>query len=357
MIDPNAPAMATRPDDMPASSAKAVQALALKHLYIAWVRFQRRPESMRSFIGYDLLYFPPPYAAKWAKPFGYIRQAASTIAAIRRHKPDVLWFQSPPTFFAHLLVAYRALGGRRLKVVADCHNMGLDPDVPGNFWMKIPGTIPALNSFDVVIAHNAAVGAKAARLGVRSDRLLVLETRPAPLPIDETAGDPVPQVVLVPCSYHDDEPIEMLMEVAARVPDATFKLTGNLARAQSKNYPARAPANVQFTGYLSAEEYTHLLTNCSLVIGLTTGEGIQLSGANEAVGAGRPMVLSDTQLLRSLFGDAALFAANETVPMAAAVQDALSRQSELRQASRTLKDKRERRWRLQAEACLERLVP
>ncbi|MBB3951190.1 glycosyltransferase [Aureimonas jatrophae] len=339
------------------SNDRAEDAKKLRHLYVAWVRFQRRPESMRNFVGYDLAYFPPPYTAKWAKPFGYLHQAISTIAAIRRHRPDVLWFQSPPTFIAHLLVAYRAVFDRRLKLVADCHNMALDPAVPGNSWTKLPGALTILNRIDVALAHNHAVREKALGLGVSPEKLLVLETRPAPLPLrDESQESSDRDVILVPCSYHDDEPIEMLLETARNVPEATFMLTGNLARAQSKRYPDRAPENVRFTGYLTAEAYTELLTTCSLVIGLTTGEGIQLSGANEAVGAGRPMVLSDTKLLRALFGDAALFAQNETAAMTAAVRQALGSKQELRAASRRLKATREARWQGQANACLERLV-
>ena len=45
-----------------------------------------------------------------------------------------------------------------------------------------------------------------------------------------------------------------------------------------------------------------------MVLGLTDAEGIQLSVANEALGAHRALVLSDTRILRAMFGEAALFA-------------------------------------------------
>ncbi len=329
--------------------------LARKHIYVAWVRYQRRPEAMKSFVGYDLRFLPQPYQKNWQKPFGYMKQAFATWSRIWREKPDVVWFQQPPTFVAHVIVLARMLGLGRFQIVADCHNSALDTDIPGNFWPRIPGAKWALNRCDVVIAHNSAVKQKALQMGLDPDRLVVLETRPTPLSEATTNVSEGRPVILVPCSYRDDEPIGMLLEAAAKVPQADFMLTGNRDKAAKKGFVAKAPANVTFTGFLTPEDYTRLLTTCSVVLGLTVSEGIQLSAANEAVGANRAMVLSDTVILRDLFGQAALFATNEVGPMAAALAEALERQQELILASAALKSVREKRWQSQMRACLNML--
>ena len=54
-----------------------------------------------------------------------------------------------------------------------------------------------------------------------------------------------------------------------------------------------------------------------MVLGLTSMEGVQLSVANEALGAERALVLSDTRILRAMFGEAALFAPNTPEGLAA----------------------------------------
>jgi glycosyltransferase involved in cell wall biosynthesis len=61
--------------------------------------------------------------------------------------------------------------------------------------------------------------------------------------------------------------------------------------------------------------------------------------AFEAVGLGRPPVVSDLPGLRSRFGDAALFAPNEPRSMADALLQALGRQEELATRSKALQAK------------------
>jgi glycosyltransferase involved in cell wall biosynthesis len=326
---------------VPEDAAQTVR--ARRHLYIAWVRFQRRPLSMRDYVGYDLVHIPPA-TRRWAKPLGYAQQAWRTLAAIRRHRPDVLWFQSPPSLLVYLAALVR-LGSRgRIKVVADCHNGALDPRLHGGLWAKLPGVNRLMNGFDAVLAHNAEITEIAARRGIDRARLVTLETRPSPLTPVDTDPDPAAPVVLVPCSFQADEPIDALLDAAARLPDVQFRLTGNRARAEAAGFVARAPANVTFTGFLDGAVYTDLLLHADIVLGLTTVDGIQLSAANEAIGAGRPLVLSETTILRELFGDAAIFADNSGAGLAGAIDEARRHLPDLAARSRTLKQAREARW-------------
>ena len=137
--------------------------------------------------------------------------------------------------------------------------------------------------------------------------------------------------MLVPCSFKYDEPIPMLMETARAMPELRFLVTGSLKRAEARASPRNVPANVTFTGFHGlAEDYDALLANATVVLGLTTEEGVQLSVANEALGAGRALVLSDTRVLRAMFGEAALLSANtpaadlaDTLRTACARRDAI----------------------------------
>lgn len=337
------------------NAAKRSSVLERKHLYIAWVRFQRRPLSMGEFVGYELVHIPPA-TKRAAKPFGYLMQAVRTIAAVRRHRPDVLWFQSPPSVLVYLIAALRLVSRRKFRVVADCHNGALDPRLHNGLWTSLPGVNALMNRFDVVLAHNEEIHAIAAERGIDRDRLVTLETRPSPLPVIDTLARPDHPTVLVPCSFQADEPIAMLIDAARSLPEFRFKLTGNRARAEAAGYVATAPGNVEFTGFLDADAYTDLLIHADIVLGLTNLDGIQLSAANEAVGAGRPLVLSDTSVLRALFGEAALFASNDAAPLAAALAEARDRLPELAQASRRLKMGREARWQAQMQQVLARLA-
>lgn len=115
----------------------------------------------------------------------------------------------------------------------------------------------------------------------------------------------------------------MILAAARRVPSIDFKITGKLEKARSKGYLADVPANVTFTGFVSEDEFNHLLHSSAVVAGLTTYEGIQLSVASEAIGAGKALILSATQILRRMFGDCAVFFENSEDGFAQAVRLAI----------------------------------
>ncbi len=304
---------------------------------------------MRSEVGYELHFVSPPYEQRWLKPLSYLRQAVETWRILSKSRPDVVWYQSPPTFLAHLLWLFRVIGGHRYAIVADCHNAALRPP-----WAHVPFTSLLLNRFDLVLAHNAEVRTMAVDLGVTTDRLTVLETRPAQVAATmprraDADGRPL---VFVPTSFSADEPIDVLLQAAALLPQVRFALTGRLSRAKPQGYPDRAPDNVEFTDYIDVATFNRMLGAARVVVGLTTVEGIQLSAANEAIGAGKPLVLSDTHILRELFGAAAVFSRNDVKSLAAAIEDALARAPSLAQRSEALRRQRELRWRQQLQQAL-----
>jgi hypothetical protein len=181
---------------------------------------------------------------------------------------------------------------------------------------------------------------------------MVLEDRSAGL--SESAGvtakraEGTPPCVLVPCSFAKDEPIEQLLEAARRTPGVRYVVTGNPRKAHEEMV-AGAPPNVEFPGYISKRDFDALLHSCDLLIGLTTLEGVQLSAANEGVAAGKPMVLSHTQTLRSLFAGGSVFVDPlDAESIANGVEDALGRRAQLEAGMRDLRLRRDERWLEQA---------
>lgn len=327
----------------------AAGAAAKKPLFIVWTRFQRRVASMDQVLGFDVHYIPPPFGPKWLKPLGYVVQALRTAGVLAARRPDVVWVQSPPTFLPQLAVALRPLAGG-FRIVADCHHMAFEPP-----WSRIPGTIWALNRCDVVLVHNTDSRAAPEAAGVAPGRIRVLEDPPPSLDLPEPdATQPAPaQVqpyVLAPCSFQQDEPIPILLEAAQLLPEVCFLITGSRRRADALGFTRNAPGNVRFTDYLPLGAFEKLLVEASVVLGLTDTEGVQLSVANEALGAHRALVLSDTRIMRAMFGEAALFAKNTPEDLAARLDEALARRSELETRSAALKTRRQADWRAAAAA-------
>ncbi|QRF54335.1 hypothetical protein D4A92_22715 (plasmid) [Rhizobium rosettiformans] len=300
---------------------------------------------MQDYFGYELIYVPPTGSSIYTKPFSYISQWIKTLEHIKRSDPDVVWIQTPPTFLPHILLSYRFYSRRKFRIVFDCHNSTFyEP------WVRIPGLSWALRRGDAVLVHNSEIARTTRHIGLGDERLVLLETRPAQVNLLESANHSSREV-LVPCSFKSDEPVEAIIDAAKLSPDITYILTGNYRRySQAWRFEEGLPPNLKLTSYISTAEFNRLLSTCSVVLGLTTREGVQLSVANEAVGAGKPMVLSDTKILRDLFGEAALFCNNTGVSIAQALQEALSARSLLANRSVQLRSVREVRWTAQANA-------
>ena len=88
-------------------------------------------------------------------------QEERPIRVLFNERPDVVWLQLPPTFLMHLLLLFRVLVRRRMKVVADCHNAALRAP-----WSVIPLSRRLLNWANLVLVHNHDIVPAARDLGV-----------------------------------------------------------------------------------------------------------------------------------------------------------------------------------------------
>lgn len=342
-----------RPADAEAEApAPASLRPARKALFISWLHFSRRIASLDEHFGFDVRYLPSPVLSKWLKPFGYVKQTWGMARAIAATRPDEVWLHCPPTFLPHLALLMKPLGGG-YRIVADGHSGAWSKR-----WDWLPGRIWAFNHCDVVLAHNAEDRDAAIRDGVKPEKLVLLED-PPPLrlaPARASAAAPGAPYVLTPCSFNPDEPIEVLLAAARLAPELRFLVTGSRKRAEFNGFTRDVPANVTFTDYLPLDEFERLLVEANVVLGITSMEGIQLSVANEALGVDKALVLSDTRVLRSMFGAAALMAENTPEDLAAKLREALARQGELEARSAALKTRRLAEWRAPAETVARMLA-
>jgi glycosyltransferase involved in cell wall biosynthesis len=123
--------------------------------------------------------------------------------------------------------------------------------------------------------------------------------------------------------------------MAALLPAVEFRVTGDVGHLPAELADG-APPNVTFTGYLPYRQFLGEMLAADVVAVFSTDPHIMNRAAFEAVGLGRPLVLSDFEGLRSRFGGGAGFAANRPEAMAAAIRDALARRTELAAGSREL---------------------
>jgi glycosyltransferase involved in cell wall biosynthesis len=156
--------------------------------------------------------------------------------------------------------------------------------------------------------------------------------------------------VLVAGSLDGNEPIAVVLAAAGLLPEVEFRFTGDTRRLPAA-VTRRAPSNVVFTGWLDYEKFLGELLAAHVVGVFSTDPHIMNRAAFEAVGLGRPLVLSDLAGLRRRFGEAALLCPNRPAAVAAALGQALSGQEDLAARSAALRP----RLRAQHERAVARL--
>ena len=330
-----------------------VAAPARRRLFLSWSDFSRRIASLDEYYGFEMHYVPSPVVKKWQKPFGYLYQLVKSAKILLTRRPEEVWLHCPPTFLPHLALALKPFAGR-YRIVADYHS-----GATAERWNWVPGATWAVNHCDLILLHNEEAIPEAKAVGVQMEKTVMLEdpppTRMAPAGGAAVATDR-PPYVLAPCSFNPDEPIPLLLDAARLVPEIPILITGSKKRADLLGFTRDVPANVTFTDYLPLDEFERLLFGASVIFGLTNVEGIQLSVANEALGADKALVLSDTSILRSMFGEAAVLVKNTPEGLAAGLREGMAQREELEAKSCALKEKRIRDWRGPAAEVARRLA-
>ena len=319
----------------------------MKQLFIAWIAFHRRPVSMQPYFGYELKFLTFAFSKRCLRPLEYIIKSCKMLTLLFRQQPQAVWIQIAPTPVLYIAYLYKILFDSQLIIIADCHNVMFRTP-----WINSPFVIDLLNRCDVVLVHNDFVKEQALAAGVISKGLYVLEDRPSILECEgiQERDSFFRPWVLFPCSFNTDEPIAAVLAAARLVPHITFVLTGDKIRAKGNHDLSDIPPNVILPGFLPTAEYDRLLCNTDAVLGLTTLEGVQVCTANEAVGTGKALVLSETKLLKQLFYKGAVYVKSDNPKsIAQGCLEAISRKNELIPQIVELKTEREQRWVRQAE--------
>ncbi len=269
---------------------------------------------------------------------GFLRHFLGTFWTIRevlRSRPSTVLLQN--SFMLLLAVsAYKRWAGKGVVVVADCHNKSLKRRVGGplgSLFFSIKKW--SFDQTDIVIISNDAMLEPAREL---SDRVLVLRD---PLPVDfiakahdgalgELASTPAEftpprPYVLFSCSFGQDEPVESILLAAVELSRGKHAavITGDASRV-SVPEPVRQAQRVVMPGYVSDASYRALLKEASAVVALTEDQDCLMCAAYEAVAARRPLVVSDTPVLRACFSNLATYTSNQPGSIVSAVDQALS---------------------------------
>lgn len=156
-------------------------------------------------------------------------------------------------------------------------------------------------------------------------------------------------------SYGRDEPVAAIIEAVRQLKACTVYMTGNASKLPAA-IRGQLPSNLILTGFLSDEAYVALLRSVDLILDLTYRENCLVCGAYEAVAVEKPMVISNTKVLREHFSKGAVYAGHDQDSIVLAIQEGLSRQSDLSQGVKALKEELTLKWESKKHLLLDKLT-
>lgn len=281
-------------------------------IFVSWDDHNRRTESLAQALGIDVCFQEVgPKLNPRTAPMRYLRQAVLFRKMIRERRPRFVFVMLPPFPLLALAVMYAWRG--KYFLVPDLHSgVFYDPK-----WRPfLPMTQWLLRRTRLTVVTNGHLKDRLASVGVHAE--VVLDPVPVVRYAQDDVGSP-PEMrtpaVLAPVSYTSDEPIGELIAAFRMMPERHLYLTGS-PPPNVVSLAAGIP-NVFFLGFLPEEKYWGALREADIVVALTTQPATVQCAAFEAATVGTPVVLSNTPVLRALFGDAATYA-NDHSPNALA---------------------------------------
>lgn len=291
-------------------------------LVISWIPYHGRSAGLALALGARAEWMPWARSggARAATVRGWLRSGLRTlrlVLAVRRGTLVVV--MCPPVFALVAAVLAARLSGAR--IAADLHSGALND----RKWAWSHGVLGAcLRHCSHVLVTNRSILDGAATAG---RPVLVVHDPPVPLAEGGTAP-PLPDgpIVVFPASGADDEPLDQVVAAAGLLRgEATIVITG-------RQPELRGAPDVVLPGFVDDRAYAALLRRADVVLALTTREATMQRAGYEAVELGRPLVCSDTAVLRETFSGAAVLAGPGAEPLAAAVRTALRDADRLRTA-------------------------
>lgn len=304
---------------------------------LVWAPHEARTESFAQWLEaplYNIHYFQAkrPLIA----PLKYIFQWLKTWQVLLQTRPRYVYVTNSPPVAGLCVMSYCLLTDT--EFIMDTHP-------PGLFNRKWRWSRP-IQRFTARFAKLNVVDQERFRQLFESwgAEAIVLENPPKSIPFEQLELDTGAQDEFCYIgTFADDEPVEILIEAARRLPDIKVYILGDKARAKQA-WLDGAPENIIFTGYLLKDEYWNRLYNARAVIVLTEHAHSLLGGAQDGLYIDKPLIISDQETLREHFVKGAVFIENTTQGMVDGIEQVRQNETILQEEIKALRQELAERW-------------
>lgn len=296
-------------------------------LWVTW-ETQRRNVTLSKKLNAELV----ELGVNAANIIRYPYLSVKTLLLVMRRRPRVLFVQNPSLILAALASFIGKIS--KIHIVIDAHNAGIFP-LEGRFNALNNLALTANRFADVVIVSNDNLKEYLVERGVRS---VVI---PDPIPTISkglsTSLDRAKFNIVYVCSWSSDEPYAEVIRATDLLDDTIrIYITGKVQEDIIVD-SFRDNNKLFLTGYLTNEEYESLLSSCDAVMVLTERENCLLCGAYEGAAVEKPLILSDTIILRSYFDKGAVYTKNSAKEISIAIMNVKDENQRLRSEVKQLK--------------------
>ncbi|RWX48616.1 hypothetical protein VU01_10395 [Candidatus Electrothrix marina] len=308
-------------------------------VWLAWERHRRTLELCR-YLGITPIVFESSLPRLLKHPFF----VASTLLYLLYKRPQILIVQNPSIILTLLgCILHRVLG---FYYVVDAHHAGIIPNFSVGekfpwvyrFWQKEADLTIVTNRFVAEIVDN-----NNGRTFILPDKLPEYKTDCGQFDVEGKIN------ILCVSSFDTDEPYREIFEAAKELPeDYIIYMTGDYRKIDSTLYK-KSPMNIRLTGFLSETDYYDLLNSVDLVMDLTNMENCLVCGAYEAVSQKKPLILSDTLILKEYFKKGAIFTQNYSKDIQQAIFMAIKNIEMLKHEVKTEHSILEEQWQKSGE--------
>jgi hypothetical protein len=267
-------------------------------IYLAWAPYNRRAECFAKQLDAELClisYFKYR-SPKWV-PIKYPLMAIKTLVVLSQKRPTIIFAMSPPLFCALFVFLWCLCFKSRFVIDAHTGSLISKP------WIKLKGLHQFLCRRAIItIVTNPYLVQLVESWGSHS----IAMNPPIVFPERKTVKLRGNHNVLFVNSFASDEPLTEILEAAKVLPNVNFYITGDCSIAPKKLIN-QSLSNVIFTDFIPYVEYIQLMQSVDGILCFSKRDYTLLSGGEEALFIGKPLLTFDFPFLKQFFSEGTVF--------------------------------------------------
>lgn len=306
-------------------------------VWVVWEK-QRRSIELAAKINAKLLLYNK-YENK--KILRYIFASFYTIKNLFEIRPKVVIAQNPSIVLAVVVILIRKI--LDIKVVIDRHSnfmFNKKQNLKYKIFHKISNY--TIKNANLTIVTNDYLKSMLKNI---SDNVFILQDMiPSIVPTKLVELEGEHNVVYI-CSFDSDEPVTDVIAAFAEIKNIHLYVTGNFSKYVGINQIVKdITPNIHLTGYIDDEQYINMLAASDAIIVLTKSNMTLNCGAYEAVALEKPMILSNTDTIKSYFSMGAVYCEPNKESIKNAVNKCMSNIDKLKIDTKKLKYVLQKNW-------------